>query len=400
MPENSLPTVPGIRLASVPARIKDWQRDDLLLVEISAEASVAATFTQNSFCAAPVTVAKEHLEHGDIRALLVNAGNANAATGERGLSDARACCTAVGEALGLHAEQVLPFSTGVIGEHLPLQKLLDAIPVAAGALAEAGWDAAAATIMTTDTRAKGASRRVQVGDQWITVTGIAKGSGMIQPNMATMLAYVATDAAIDQALLDTLVREAVDASFNRISVDGDTSTNDACVLIATGATGPVMADPGNADYQRLKQAVTEVHVDLAQAIVRDGEGATKFVTVQVDGATTPAEALRVAFEVGESPLVKTALYASDPNWGRLVMAVGNAGIDGLDPAGVDIYLDDVQVVEAGGRAPGYEEQAGQAVFDRPEFTIRVSLGRGECSEHIWTCDFSHEYVTINAEYRT
>ncbi|WP_237057673.1 bifunctional glutamate N-acetyltransferase/amino-acid acetyltransferase ArgJ [Microbulbifer sediminum] len=400
MPETSLPAVPGIRLASVPAGIKDWQRDDLLLLEIAPGASVAATFTQNAFCAAPVTVARAHLGSGSVRALLVNAGNANAATGERGISDARACCAAVADALGIGPEQVLPFSTGVIGEHLPLQRLVDAIPFAAGSLAGEAWDAAAAAIMTTDTRAKGASRRVKVGDLWVTVTGIAKGSGMIQPNMATMLAYVATDAAIDQALLDTLVREAVDASFNRISVDGDTSTNDACVLIATGATGPLMSDPGDTDYQRLKQAVTEVHVELAQAIVRDGEGATKFVTVQVDGAASPEEALRVAFEVGESPLVKTALYASDPNWGRLVMAIGNAGVDRLDPSGVDIYLDDVQVVEAGGRAPGYSEAAGQAVFDRAEFRVRVALGRGACSEHIWTCDFSHEYVTINAEYRS
>ncbi|SDJ64210.1 bifunctional glutamate N-acetyltransferase/amino-acid acetyltransferase ArgJ [Microbulbifer yueqingensis] len=400
MPENSTPQVAGIRLASVRAGIKEWQRNDLLLVEIPPGSSVAATFTRNTFCAAPVTVAKEHLAAGEVRALLVNAGNANAATGERGIADCRACCEAVAEAMDIRAAQVLPFSTGVIGEHLPLQKLIGAIPAAADALEVDGWEDAARTIMTTDTRAKIASRTVRFGDETVSVAGIAKGAGMIQPNMATMLAYVATDAAIRQPLLDELVQEAVGASFNRISVDGDTSTNDACVLIATGSAGHHPADARGEEYQQLKQAIIDVHIELAQAIVRDGEGATKFVTVQVDGAASSEEALRVAFEVGESPLVKTAMYASDPNWGRLVMAVGNAGIEGLDPAQVDIYLDDVQVVEAGGRAAGYTEEAGQAVFGQPEFTVRVALGRGDCREHIWTCDFSHEYVTINAEYRT
>ncbi|SHE96315.1 glutamate N-acetyltransferase [Microbulbifer donghaiensis] len=400
MPESSLPQIPGVRLASVAAKIKNWQRDDLLLIDISEGAAVSATFTQNAFCAAPVTVAKEHIRNGNIRALLINAGNANAATGERGIDNARSCCAAVADALKIGAEQVLPFSTGVIGEHLPLQKLLDAIPVAADQLSIDGWDNAARAIMTTDTRPKTTSRSVEIAGEQITIVGIAKGAGMIQPNMATMLAYVATDAAIAQPLLDELVRDAVSSSFNRISIDGDTSTNDACVLIASGATGPQIADKHSAEYERLKAAIVEVHIELAQAIVKDGEGATKFVTVQVQGAANSEEALQVAFEVGESPLVKTALYASDPNWGRLVMAIGNAGVEGLDTAKVDVYLDRVQVVEAGGRAAGYTEEAGQAVFSKPEFTITVDLGRGDCSEHIWTCDFSHDYVTINAEYRT
>jgi len=396
----NLHQIPGIRLASVPANIKNWQRDDLLLIEINEGASVSATFTQNAFCAAPVTVAKAHIHNGNIRALLINAGNANAATGERGLQDARACCAAVAKALDIEAEQVLPFSTGVIGEHLPLQKIVDAIPTAATELASDGWDKAARAIMTTDTRPKTASRTVEVAGEQIRIAGIAKGAGMIQPNMATMLAYVATDAAIAQPLLDQLVKEAVNESFNRISIDGDTSTNDACVLIATGATGPQIGDAHSPDYQRLKTAIIEVHIELAQAIVKDGEGATKFVTVQVQGGGSREEALKVAFEVGESPLVKTALYASDPNWGRLVMAIGNAGVEQLDTAKVNIFLDDVQVVEAGGRATGYTEEAGQQVFSKPAFTITVDLGRGDSSEHIWTCDFSHEYVTINAEYRT
>ncbi len=400
LPPHNLGQVPGIRLASVPANIKNWQRDDLLLIEINEGAAVSATFTQNAFCAAPVTVAKEHIRNCNIRALLINAGNANAATGERGLSDARACCAAVAEALNIKAEQVLPFSTGVIGEHLPLQKIVDAIPTAATELQGDGWDKAARAIMTTDTRPKTASRTVEIAGEQIRIAGIAKGAGMIQPNMATMLAYVATDAAIAQPLLDQLVREAVNDSFNRISIDGDTSTNDACVLIASGATGPQVGDTQSPDYQRLKAAITDVHIELAQAIVKDGEGATKFVTVQVRGAASSEEALKVAFEVGESPLVKTALYASDPNWGRLVMAIGNAGVEQLDTAKVDIYLDEVQVVEAGGRAASYSEEAGQRVFSKPEFTITVDLGRGDSSEHIWTCDFSHEYVTINAEYRT
>ncbi|MCX2830103.1 bifunctional glutamate N-acetyltransferase/amino-acid acetyltransferase ArgJ [Microbulbifer thermotolerans] len=400
MLQDHLPQVPGIRLASVAAGIKNWQRDDLLLIEINEGASVSATFTQNAFCAAPVVVAKEHIGSGDIRALLVNAGNANAATGARGISDARACCAAVATALNIRAEQVLPFSTGVIGEHLPLQKILDAVPVAADQLEGAGWDKAARAIMTTDTRPKISCRTVDIAGEQIRIQGIAKGAGMIKPNMATMLAYVATDARIPQPLLDQLIGEAVGESFNRISIDGDTSTNDACVLIASGTTGPLLSDANSADYQRLKAAVVEVHIELAQAIVRDGEGASKFVTVQVRGANSSEEALKVAFAIGESPLVKTALYASDPNWGRLVMAVGKADVEGLDTSRVNIYLDQIQVVASGGLAAGYREEDGQQVFSKPEFTITVDLGRGDFSEHIWTCDFSHEYVTINAEYRT
>ncbi|WP_226665741.1 bifunctional glutamate N-acetyltransferase/amino-acid acetyltransferase ArgJ [Microbulbifer aggregans] len=397
---QSLPQVPGIRLASVPAQIKQWQRDDLLLIEIAEGASVAATFTQNAFCAAPVIVAKEHIAEGGVRALLINAGNANAATGEKGLDNARQCCAGVASALGIAPRQVLPFSTGVIGEHLPVHKILDAIPSAVAGLVADGWDSASKAIMTTDTRPKTASRKVHIAGEDIVITGIAKGAGMIQPNMATMLAYVATDAAVAQPLLDQLVKDAVGASFNRISVDGDTSTNDACVLIASGATGTLIDDGASEDFLRLKAAIEEVHIELAQAIVRDGEGATKFVTVQVNNAATSQEALAVAFEIGESPLVKTALYASDPNWGRLVMAVGNAGIENLDTSKISIFLDDIQIVENGGRADGYTEEAGQKVFAQADFTIVVDLQRGDACEHIWTCDFSHEYVTINAEYRT
>ncbi|WP_428820579.1 bifunctional glutamate N-acetyltransferase/amino-acid acetyltransferase ArgJ [Microbulbifer sp. MCCC 1A16149] len=397
---QSLPQIPGVRLSAVPAKIKNWQRDDLLLIEVAEGASVSATFTQNAFCAAPVLVARKHIAGGNIRALLINAGNANAATGERGLTDANRCCEGVAEALGIQPSQVLPFSTGVIGEHLPVQKILDAIPTAAAQLQFDAWQTAAQAIMTTDTRPKTASRTVEIAGETLTVAGIAKGAGMIQPNMATMLAYVATDAAIPQPMLDTLVKEAVAASFNRISVDGDTSTNDACVLIASGATGEVIGDANSEAYAKLKAAIVEVHIELAQAIVKDGEGATKFVTVQVNNAGNSAEALRTAFEIGESPLVKTALYASDPNWGRLVMAIGNAGLENLDTGKISIYLDDVQIVDAGGRADTYTEEAGQAVFDKSEFTITVDLQRGDACEHIWTCDFSHEYVTINAEYRT
>ncbi|AQQ68485.1 bifunctional ornithine acetyltransferase/N-acetylglutamate synthase [Microbulbifer agarilyticus] len=394
------PSIPGIRLAAVPAKVKDWQRDDLLLIDIAEGAAVSATFTQNAFCAAPVLVAKEHIQQGGIRALLINAGNANAATGEQGLLDANRCCAGVAEALGVSAQQVLPFSTGVIGEHLPVQNILSAIPSAAAQLRPDGWESAAAAIMTTDTRPKTASRSVTIAGEKISIVGIAKGAGMIQPNMATMLAYVATDARIPQDVLDSLVQEAVAASFNRISVDGDTSTNDACVLIASGATGPEVADTHSDAYAQLKAAIIGVHIELAQAIVKDGEGATKFVTVQVNNAASSEEALSMAFEIGESPLVKTALYASDPNWGRLVMAIGNAGATDLDTSKISVYLDNVQIVDAGGRASSYTEDAGQKVFEQAEFTISVDLQRGNVNEHIWTCDFSHEYVTINAEYRT
>ena len=394
-----LPQIPGVRLSAVPAKIKNWQRDDLLLIEIAEGASVSATFTQNAFCAAPVLVAKDHIRQGNIRALLINAGNANAATGERGVRTAEQSCEGVAKALGVSARQVLPFSTGVIGEHLPVEKILDALPAAVENLQADAWDSAAKAIMTTDTRPKTASRTVEVAGETITIAGIAKGAGMIQPNMATMLAYVATDARIGQPLLDELVKEAVGASFNRISVDGDTSTNDACVLIASGATGEEIGPDSDA-YAQLKAAIVDVHIELAQAIVRDGEGATKFVTVQVNNAASSKEALRMAFEIGESPLVKTAMYASDPNWGRLVMAIGNAGAENLDTSKISVFLDDVQIVDAGGRADSYTEEAGQKIFEQPEFTITVDLQRGDACEHIWTCDFSHEYVTINAEYRT
>ncbi|GMG86656.1 bifunctional glutamate N-acetyltransferase/amino-acid acetyltransferase ArgJ [Biformimicrobium ophioploci] len=392
--------VEGVELAAYPARIKQWDRDDLVLVNICEGATVAATFTQNRFCAAPVTIAKEHLAAGPARALIINAGNANACTGERGLADAKASCAKVAEVLDVQAEQVLPFSTGVIGEYLPMEKILEAIPQASAKFS-GDWEPAARAIMTTDTVHKLASRQVEIDGVTVTVSGMSKGSGMIHPDMATMLAYIATDAPVAQELLQALVRRAVNASFNRISVDGDTSTNDACVLIATGKAGlPEFTDAGDQGYADLEAAVIDVHRELAQAIVKDGEGASKFVTLDIRGGTSSDESLAVGRALAVSPLVKTALYASDPNWGRLVAAIGNAGIADLDPVRVSVYLDDVQIVEHGGRAASYTEEAGQAVVDKAAFTIRVELGRGNADEVLWTCDLSHDYVTINAEYRT
>lgn len=397
---NVFPEVLGIRLATVCAQIKSWQRDDLLLIDIIQGAAVSALFTQNTFCAAPVTLARKHLRCGEVRALLINAGNANAATGMRGLADTQATCNAVAQVLGINAEQVMPFSTGVIGEYLPLMQMLDAIPRAAAQLASKHWPQAARAIMTTDTIAKIASRNLEIKGTACTIAGIAKGSGMIRPNMATMLAFVATDAAISQPLLDKLMNEAVAVSFNRISVDGDCSTNDACVLIASGAMGAVIEDEQSIEYQQLKAKLLEIYIELAKGIVSDGEGASKLVTIQVNNATSSEEAFKVAYKVGESPLVKTALYASDPNWGRLIMAIGNSGIDNLKIDKVAVYLDDIPVVKAGERADSYSEEMGLRVFKQEAFTITVDLNRGDSCEHIWSCDLSHEYVTINAEYRS
>ena len=396
----SLAAVPGVRVATAALGGRRTPRDDLALFELAAGTACAATFTRNAFCAAPVTVAREHLARVPPRYLLVNAGNANAGTGGRGIEDAKRCCAIVAGATGAAAESVLPFSTGVIGEPLPVERFEHAVPIAAGRLCEEGWLAAAAAIATTDLVPKGVSRSVDVGGRAAVVTGIAKGSGMIRPDMATMLAFVATDAAVAPDALRSMTRDAVEASFNRITVDGDTSTNDACVLAATGALGNPAVEAGTPEFSALAGAVGEVMRRLAQAIVRDGEGATKFVTVEVAEGADRSECLAVAYTVAHSPLVKTALYASDANWGRILAAVGRAGLADLDLDRIRIRLDDVCIVSGGGRDPAYTEAAGSGAVAGEEIVIRIALGRGEAVERVWTCDLSHQYVTINAEYRT
>jgi glutamate N-acetyltransferase/amino-acid N-acetyltransferase len=393
--------VEGVRLGTAAAGIKYADRDDLLVIAIADGATCAGVFTRNAFCAAPVHLAREHLLRAVPRFLLVNSGNANAGTGDRGLADARRCCQALAEAAGCSPDQVLPFSTGVIGELLPVDKMVQAMPRALERLDSAGWDAAATAIMTTDTVPKLASRTFEFEGERITVTGIAKGSGMIRPDMATMLAYLATDAKVTQPLLQRCLEDAVATSFNSITVDGDTSTNDACMLIASGANHSVsIADEHSEGYRLLAATVGEVCGELARAIVKDGEGATKLVAVEVDTALTREEARQVAFTVAHSPLVKTALFASDPNWGRILAAVGRAGIDDLDISTVGIWLDEVCIVSGGGVDPTYTEEAGQRVMDREEITIRIGLGRGAASAQVLTCDLSYDYVRINAEYRT
>jgi glutamate N-acetyltransferase / amino-acid N-acetyltransferase len=395
--------VPGVRLGTAAAGIRYPDRQDLLLIELPAGTTCAAVFTRNAFCAAPVVVARRHVATAAPRYLLVNSGNANAGTGHRGLTDATASCEALAELTGCALEEVLPFSTGVIGEHLPVDRLAAALPEALAALQEDGWDGAARAIMTTDTVPKLVSRRFPVrgaGGE-ATLTGICKGAGMIRPDMATMLAYLATDAAVDRGLLQACLQEAVDVSFNAITVDGDTSTNDACVLAAAGTLGnPIIADPRSPEYQMLREAVTAVCQELAMAIIRDGEGATKLVTVRIEEAADPAEARRVADAIAHSPLVKTALFASDPNWGRILAAVGRAGVDGLDIDRVHIWLGDTLIVSDGGRAGDYTEADGQAVMAEHEILIRVALGRGQAGTRVLTCDLSYDYVRINAEYRS
>lgn len=399
-PLNLLP-VAGVRLGVAEAAIKKPGRKDLLVVEMAEGSRVAGVFTQNAFAAAPVQLCRERLKAtSSVRAWLVNAGNANAATGDGGLDDARAATAAVAAALGCEPAQVLPFSTGVIGQRLPLARMIDAVPTAMADLSADGWAQAATTIMTTDTVAKGASRRVQTAQGEVTVTGIAKGVGMIEPHMATMLAFIATDARLSATAIDAVLRGAVDESFNCVTVDSDTSTNDSCVLCATARVGNRDIEPGDADFALIAGAIREVCVELAQAVVRDGEGATRFITINVSGASSRAEARQVGYAIANSPLVKTAMFAGDANWGRIVMAIGKAGVAGLDPAGVGIVLDDVVLLERGQPHPAYEEARGAAVVAKPEFTIAVTLGRGTAQARLWTCDFSYEYVKINAEYRT
>ena len=404
--EDKLPQllpVPGIRLATVSAGIKTPGRKDLVLMELAAGNHCAAVFTRNAFCAAPVTVAKTHLalSANQPAYLLTNTGNANAGTGEQGMAAARACCDAVAAACGSDASRVLPFSTGVIGEPLPVALIGAAVPAAVAGLTEDGWQDAAEGILTTDTRPKGNSVRFSCDGRDYVVTGIAKGAGMIRPNMATMLGYVATDAAVDLSLLQCILADAVDNSFNRITVDGDTSTNDACVLVATGAAGnSVITSTDEPLYRALADAVEEVCVALAQGLVRDGEGASKFVTVQVNGGLTEAECLDVAFTIAHSPLVKTALFASDPNWGRLLAAIGRAGLTELDVNRVGVFLNDVLIAENGCRAESYTEEQGVAAMAPEDIVIRIELNRGHASASVWTTDFSYDYVRINAEYRT
>ena len=395
---EALQPVPGIRVAAVAAGIRYPGRDDLVLIDAGPDATVAALYTNNAFRAAPVVVAAEHQAAGGARWLLINAGNANAGTGEPGLAAARACCEALAAVTGDPAEAVLPFSTGVIGEPLPVERIIAALPVLHAGLAPNAWMQAGRAIMTTDTVLKGVSRRVALSQGEVTLTGIAKGSGMIHPDMATMLAFIGTDLAIEAQALDGLLREANRDSFNAITVDGDTSTNDAVVVMASGASGAglVTAD----DRVAFAAALDAVCLELAQAIVRDGEGATKFVTVEVVGARSREEAAQVAETVALSPLVKTALFASDPNWGRILAAVGRAGVPDLVIERVAIRVNDVEIVRDGGRAPEYAEADGQRAFDAEEIHIRIDLGRGDARTRKYTCDFSHEYVRINAEYRS
>ena len=400
----AMPAIDGLRLGSSMAGIKKPGRRDLVVIEIPPGARVAGSFTQNAFCAAPVTVAKGNLASCQARGegarlLVINTGNANAGTGEVGLRDAQATCAELARLAGVSEDAVLPFSTGVIGEPLPMDRLLGGLPAALASLDEGAeaWRQAGEGILTTDTRPKGASVSLEMGEKTVVINGISKGSGMIKPNMATMLAFVATDAAIAQPLLDALLRETVDRSFNCITVDGDTSTNDACLLIATGRGAEVVSDEQIAVF---RNGLQRVMTELAQAIIRDGEGATKFVTLQVNEASSRQEALDVAFTVAHSPLVKTALFASDANWGRILAAVGRAPVTDFDVTRLTIDLGDIRLVEYGGRAAGYTEEAGSRVMSEEEIVIRITLGRGEESATVWTSDLSHDYVSINAEYRS
>lgn len=400
---DSLPDllpVAGIQLGVAAAGIRYQERPDLVVIEAVEGSTCAAAFTRNTFCAAPVVVARRHSAGNSPRFLLINAGNANAGTGAQGLVDAEACCAALAEFGGFALSSVLPFSTGVIGERLPVAAICAALPQAWESRSASGWSAAARAIMTTDTVPKGLSRRFTLQGRQVTVTGIAKGSGMIRPDMATMLAFLATDAGVSKEVLQRCLAAAVAESFNCITVDGDTSTNDACVILATGQSGARIEAAEGADFMALQQAVTEVCLHLAQAIIRDGEGATKFISVDVAGGVETQECRQVAYTIAHSPLVKTAFFASDPNWGRILAAIGRSGIPGLALERVSIYLGDVCIVRNGVLHPGYTEDRGRAVMQQDEITLRVELGRGGAWARVWTCDFSYNYVKINAEYRS
>jgi len=394
--------VPGVRIGVAEAGVRKANRKDLTVVLIDEGSAVGGVFTQNRFCAAPVQVCRDHLAaHYGIRAMVINTGNANAGTGEDGLMRTRSTCIALARHLEIAPEQILPFSTGVIMEPLPVDRIESGLPAALADASEKHWARAAEGIMTTDTIPKAFSQQVRVGGATVTITGISKGAGMIRPNMATMLGFMATDAKIDPALIQPLARLLADASFNRVTIDGDTSTNDSFVVIATQkAAHATITSLESADGQALVAAMQNVARLLAQAIVRDGEGATKFITIQVEGGRDAAECKQVAYAVAHSPLVKTAFFASDPNLGRILAAVGYAGIADLDQTGIDLFLDDVHVAVKGGRNPSYREEDGQRVMKQSEITVRIGLGRGNASETVWTCDLSHEYVTINADYRS
>jgi glutamate N-acetyltransferase/amino-acid N-acetyltransferase len=397
----SLEPIAGIRLGTAAAGIRKKDRRDLVLIECAPGTHTAAVFTRNRFCAAPVIVAREHLAKAVPRALLINTGFANAGTGEPGLEDSRACCAALARQLGCRIEEILPFSTGVIGERFPRDRIITALPTCLANLDENGWAEAAHGIMTTDTVPKGSSRKIRLGSHTVTVTGIAKGAGMIRPDMATLLAFVATDAVVTPAFLQVCVTAAVNESFNRITVDGDTSTNDACVLLATGKAENALIDQAeDAAQATLLHAVTEVFTELAQAIVRDAEGATKFITVEVRGGRSEPDCLEVAYTIAQSPLVKTAFFASDPNWGRILAAIGRAPIAQLDVSKVAIHLNDLRVVHDGALDADYTEAKGLAVMRLPEIRIGVDLGAGYASARVWTSDLSHDYVSINADYRS
>ena len=400
-----LKAVAGIEIGVAEAGIKKPNRKDLLVLKLAPTATVAGVFTLNRFCAAPVQISKANLAAvtagaAPIRALLVNTGNANAGTGESGLSDAQASCAALAELLGCAPQQILPFSTGVILEPLPVQRLVAGLPQAVAALTADNWFSAAEAIMTTDTQPKAGSRTVTIGGHAVTLTGISKGAGMIKPNMATMLGFLAFDATVAQPVLDQLVKQAADKSFNCITIDGDTSTNDSFMLVATGAGSLVIDSIDSPHYAELAAAVTELSTFLAQAIVRDGEGATKFMTVTVEDGRNVEECRKIAYSIAHSPLVKTAFFASDPNLGRILAAIGYAGVDDLDVGQLNLYLDDVWVAKNGGRNPDYQEQDGQRVMQQSEITIRVKLARGDATATLWTCDLSHDYVSINADYRS
>lgn len=399
---QSLLPVKGVQLGFAEANIRKQNRKDVLVMTLSEGTRVAGVFTKNQFCAAPVTLCKDHLRSGnEIRALVVNTGNANAGTGEDGLRHAKETCVALADLIGAKsASQILPFSTGVILEPLPVDRVIAGLPACISNLKEDNWLNAAEAIMTTDIVAKGYSKQITLAGKTITITGISKGSGMIHPNMATMLGYIATDASISQSALEKLIDYAVNRSFNCITVDGDTSTNDSLILMATGQSGIAEVQDESADYFLLRDAMTEVATLLAQAIVRDGEGATKFMTVQVEAGRDVDECRKVAYAISHSPLIKTAFFASDPNLGRILAAIGYAGVDNLDVNAMQLYLGDVLVAEHGGRAQAYREEQGAAVMKEAEILVRVVLNRGKASATVWTCDFSYDYVKINADYRS
>ena len=398
---SSLLPVKGVQLGFAEANIRKQNRKDLLVIQLDEGSKVAGVFTKNQFCAAPVTLCKQHLlESKVIRALVVNTGNANAGTGESGIQNAVKTCEALANLLNLAPNQILPFSTGVILEPLPVDKLIAGLPTCVSGLKEDNWLNAAEAITTTDIVAKGYSKQIKLGGKTITITGISKGSGMIHPNMATMLGYIATDAAISHEALNQLIDHAVNRSFNCITVDGDTSTNDSLILMATGQSGVAEIQVNTPEYTQLRDAMTEVSILLAQAIVRDGEGATKFMTVKVEAGRDVEECRKVGYAIAHSPLIKTAFFASDPNLGRILAAIGYAGVEGLDVNNMQLYLGDVLVAEHGGRAAAYEEAQGAAVMKEPEILVRVVLNRGKAEATVWTCDFSYDYVKINADYRS